>query len=34
MNEPDRILYNKNKLQELYPYFRVRIEEVIKEIIS
>jgi hypothetical protein len=31
MNESDRILYNKNKLQELYPYFRVRIEAVIKE---
>jgi len=31
MNEPDRILYNKNKLQEMYPYFRVRVEAVIKE---
>ena len=31
MNEPDRILYNKNKLQEMYPYFRVRVEAVVKE---
>src|SRR5262245_57784695 len=31
MNEADRKLYNQNKLQELYPYFRTRIEAVIKE---
>jgi len=31
MNELDRIFYNKNKLQEMYPYFRVRVEAVVKE---
>jgi hypothetical protein len=31
MLEADRIAYNKNRLQELYPAFRSRIEEVLKE---
>jgi len=31
MNEAERLQYNKNKLQELYPWFRTRIEAVIKE---
>jgi len=31
MNESVRILYNKNKLQELYPYFRARVEAVLSE---
>jgi len=31
MIESERIQYNENKLQELYPYFRVRVETVIKE---
>lgn len=31
MNESERLQYNKNKLQELYPFFRTRIEAVIKE---
>jgi len=31
MLESERIAYNKNKLQELYPPFRTRIEAVIKE---
>ena len=30
MNEVDRIAYNKNKLQELYPVFRAKIEAVIR----
>ena len=31
MLEADRIAFNKNRLQELYPSFRLRIEEVLKE---
>jgi hypothetical protein len=31
MNESDRIAYNKNKLQELYPPFRALIEGVMKD---
>src|SRR5262245_23711903 len=31
MNEAERKLYNQNKLQELYPYVRTRIEAVLKE---
>ena len=31
MLESERIAYNKNKLQEFYPFFRTRIEAVLKE---
>jgi len=31
MNEADRIAYNRNKLSQLYPAFRARIEAVLKE---
>ncbi len=31
MNETDRIANNRNKLQELYPSFRTRIDAVLKE---
>jgi len=31
MNEAERKLYNQNKLQELYPFFRARIEAVLRE---
>src|SRR5262245_53139012 len=32
MNEAERIAYNRNKLQQLYPTFRTRIEAVVTEI--
>jgi len=31
MNEAERKLYNQNKLQDLYPLFRTKIEAVIRE---
>src|ERR1044071_3814668 len=31
MNESDRIAYNKNKLQELYPPYRPLIEGIMKD---
>jgi len=31
MNEAERLQHNKNKLQELYPFFRTKIEAVITE---
>jgi hypothetical protein len=31
MNEADRKLYNQKKLEELYPWFRMRIEAVLRE---
>ena len=31
MNEAERKLYNQNKLQEMYPFFRARIEAVLRE---
>jgi len=30
MNEAERKLYNQNKLQEMYPFFRARIEAVLR----
>ena len=31
MNEADRKLYNQNRLQEMYPWFRARVEAVLRE---